>query len=171
MGTIAARVYEALPSVLLGLNGPLRYEERRAAARSAKGGWARVAGARGRSETDASTSKTESGVGLEYRHRGHGVEVGLAGAWGEAARVGASLHHRRGSATVSQGGRIALHGTGAGVSGTRLRSEVDATWLRLGLNGVHATEDGRWTLSGGLGYATSGGSYELGGGLSLNARF
>ena len=57
------------------------------------------------------------------------------------------------------------------VSGTRLRSEVDATWLRVGLNGTHATEDGRWTLSGGLGYATSGGSYELGGGLSLNARF
>ena len=298
-----SRVYEALPSVLLGLNAPTRYGERRAAGRSAKGGWARVEASRGHWKADGSASREESGVGLAYRHRRHGVQVGLSGAWGEGARVGASLHHRRGSATVEQGGEVALYGTGAGVSGTwsrgeayldvqaeltwyeadltsssrgvlgkevsgqghalgveagrrlalsglpelvltpraglvhsqvdvrgftdatgsrvrvrdarsfvgrvgveaearhggspqsrvygtvdlehefetaraaevsgrRLRSEADATWLRLGLNGVHASEDGGWSFAGGMHYATtSGGGYALGGGLSLGLRF
>ena len=298
-----SRVYEALPSVLLGLNTPTRYGERRAAGRSAKGGWARVEASRGHWKADGSASREESGVGLAYRHRRHGVQVGLSGAWGEGARVGASLHHRRGSATVEQGGEVALYGTGAGVSGTwsrgeayldvqaeltwyeadltsssrgvlgkevsgqghalgveagrrlalsglpelvltpraglvhsqvdvrgftdatgsrvrvrdaraflgrvgveaearhggspqsrvygtvdlehefetaraaevsgrRLRSEADATWLRLGLNGEHASEDGGWSFAGGMHYATtSGGGYALGGGLSLGLRF
>ena len=300
---LRSRVYEALPSVLLGLNAPTRYEERRAAGRSAKGGWARVEASRGHWKADGSASREESGVGLAYRHRRHGVQVGLSGAWGEGARVGASLHHRRGSATVVQGGEVALYGTGAGVSGTwsrgeayldvqaeltwyeadltsssrgvlgkdvsgqghalgveagqrlalsglpelvltpraglvhsqvdvrgftdatgsrvsvrdaraflgrvgveaearhggsaqsrvygtvdlehefetaraaevsgrRLRSEADATWLRLGLNGEHASEDGGWSFAGGMHYATtSGGGYALGGGLSLGLRF
>ena len=57
------------------------------------------------------------------------------------------------------------------VSGTELRSEADATWLRFGLNGFHALEDGRWTVAGRVGWATSGGSDELGGGLHLKMRF
>ena len=292
-----SRVYEALPSVVLGLNGLRGYGERMAAPRSAKGGWARVDALRGKWEADASTS------GVKYRHRRHGVAVGLAGALGEEARFGASLHHRRGTAKVTKGGDVELYGTGAGVSGTwtrekdyldvqaamtwyeadltsssrgvlrkdvsghghalgveagrrmelehlpagmvliprvglvhsqvsmdafsdvtgarvsvddarslrgragvdveakpggaagsrvfasvevehelsterkvrvsgtELESEAEATWLRLGLNGAHTWEEGRYTLAGGVGYATSGDSHELGGGLSLNLRF
>ena len=48
----------------------------------------------------------------------------MAGALGEAGRLGASLHHRRGSAEVSEGGGIELSGTGVGVSGTWVREEV-----------------------------------------------
>ena len=297
------RVYEALPSVVLGLNGVPGFRERMAAPRSAQGGWARVEALRGKWKAEASTSGKESGVGLEHRHRRHGVAVGWAGALGEEALVGVSLHHRRGSAEVSEGGDLELSGTGAGVSGTwvreevyvdvqaamtgyeadltssrrgvlkkdvsghghalgveagrrlaleylpagvvltpraglvhsrvsvdafsdamgsrvtvdgarslkgrvgveaevklggspgsrvfgsvevehefstgrkvrvsgrELRSEADATWLRLGLDGAHTWEDGRYTLQGGMSYATSGGSYEFGGGLSLNLRF
>ena len=56
------------------------------------------------------------------------------------------------------------------VSGTHLRSEADATWL--GLKGEHASGDGRWSFARGMHYATtSGGGYELGGGLSLGVRF
>ena len=297
------RVYEALPSVVLGLNGLPGFRERMAAPRSAQGGWARVESYRGKWKAEASTSGKESGVGLEHRHRRHGIQVGLAGALGEEALVGVSLHHRRGSAEVSEGGDLELSGTGAGVSGTwvreevyvdvqaamtgyeadltssrrgvlkkdvsglghalgveagrrlalerlpagvvltpraglvhsrvsvdafsdavgarvtvdgarslkgrvgveaevklggspgsrvfgsvevehefstgrkvrvsgrELRSEVDATWLRLDLDGVHTWNEGRYTVQGGVGYATSGGSHEFGGGLSLNLRF
>ncbi len=301
-----ARVYEALPSVVLGLNGVRGYGERMSAPRSAKGGWARVEGFRGKWKADASASQKESGVGLKYRHRRHGIEVGWAVALGEEARFGASLHHRRGTAKVTEGGDVELYGTGVGASGTwmrdefyvdaqaamtgyeadltssrrgvlrkdlsghghalgveagrrlaleglpagvvltsraglvhsrvsmgafsdsvgsrvsvddarslrgragvdveakregspqsrmfasvevehefstdrkvrvsgteetELRSEAEATWLRLGLNGVYAWEEGRYTVQGGMSYATSGGSHELGGGLSLNLRF
>ena len=303
------RVYEALPSVVLGLNGLRGYGERMAAPRSAKGGWARVERFQGKWKADASASGKESGVGLRYRHQRHGVEVGLGGALGEEGHFGASLHHRRGTAKVSEGGDVELYGTGAGVSGTWMRagdyvdvqaamtwyeadlrssrrgalkkdvsglghalgveagrrmeleglpagmvltprvglvhsqvsmdgfsdsvgsrvsvddarslrgrvgvdvetkpggaagsrvfasmevehelsterkvrvsgtervsgmeleSEAEATWLRLGLNGVHTWEEGRYTVQGGVGYATSGGSHELGGGVSLNLRF
>ncbi len=297
------RVYEALPSVVLGMNGLRGVRERMAVPRSAKGGWARVERFQGKWKADASASQKESGVGLRYRHQRHGVEVGLGGALGEEARIGASLHHRRGTAKVTEGGDVELYGTGAGVSGTwtreedyldvqaamtwyeadltsssrgvlrkdlsgfghalgveagrrmalehlpagvvltprvglvhsrvsmdafsdatgarvsvddarslrgragvdveakpggaagsrvfasvevehefstdrkvrvsgtELKSEAEATWLRLGLNGVYAWEEGRYTVQGGVGYATSGGSHELGGGLSLNLRF
>ncbi len=295
-----SRVYEALPSVVLGLNGLRGFRERMAAPRSTKGGWARVERFQGKWKADASTS------GVKYRHRRHGVAVGLDGALGEEARFGASLHHRRGTAEVTEGGDVELYGTGAGVSGTwmrdefyvdaqaavtwyeadlgssrrgvlkkdlsghghalgveagrrmelehlpagvvltpraglvhsqvsmdafsdsmgfpvkvddarslrgragvdveakpggapgsrvfasvemehelstdrkvrvsgteetELKSEAEATWLRLGLNGVYAWEEGRYTVQGGMSYATSGGSHELGGGLSLNLRF
>ena len=296
-----ARVYEALPSVVLGMNGPPGFRERMSAPRSAKGGWARVEGFRGKWKADASTSGKESG--LQYRHRRHGIEVGWAVALGEEARFGASLHHRRGTAKVTEGGDVELYGTGVGasgtwmrdgdyvdvqaamtgyeadlssswrgvlrkdlsghghalgveagrrlaleglpagvvltpraglvhsrvsmgafsdsvgsrvsvddarslrgrvgveaemkpggapgsrmfasvevehefsterkvrVSGTELKSEAEATWLRLGLNGEHAWDEGRYTVQGGVGYATSGGSYEFGGGLNLNLHF
>ncbi len=297
-------VYEALPSVLLGLNDLPGFQERMAALRSAKGaGWARVEAFRGKWQADASTSQEKEGVALKYRHRRHGLQVGWATALGEEALLGASLHHRRGSAKVSERGDIKLHGTGVGVSGTwmreavyvdlqaevteyeadlsasrlgvlkedvsgyghalgveagrrvhveqlpaglvltpraglvhskvsmgdftdaaglrvsmedarslkgrvgvdaemklagrphdrvfgslevehefsndnkvmvsgtELKSESAATWLRLGLNGVHSWDDGRYTVQGGVSYGTSGDSHEVGGGLSLNVRF
>ena len=298
------RVYEALPSVVLGLNDLPGFQERMAALRSAKGaGWARVEAFRGKWQADASASQEEAGVALKYRHRRHGIQAGLAGALGEETLLGVSLHHRRGSAKVSEGGDIKLHGTGMGVSGTwmreavyvdlqaevteyeaalsasrlgvlkedvsgyghalgveagrrvhveqlpaglvltpraglvhskvsmgaftdaaglrvsmedarslkgrvgvdaemklagrphdrvfgslevehefsndnkvmvsgtELKSESAATWLRLGLNGVHSWDDGRYTVQGGVSYGTSGDSHEVGGGLSLNVRF
>ena len=297
-------VYEALPSVLLGLNDLPGFQERMAALRSAKGtGWARVEAFRGKWQADASASQEEEGVALKYRHRRHGLQVGWATALGEEALLGASLHHRRGSATVTERGDIKLHGTGVGVSGTwmreavyvdlqaevteyeaalsasllgvlkedvsgyghalgveagrrvhveqlpaglmltpraglvhskvsmgaftdavglrvsmedarslkgrvgvdaemklagrphdrvfgslevehefsnddkvmvsgtELKSEAAATWLRLGLNGVHSWDDGRYTVQGGVSYGTSGDSHDVGGGLSLNVRF
>ena len=299
-----SRLYEALPSVLLGLNAPARYEERMAAARAEQGGWARVETVHGKWKADASTSQklSRSGVELEYDHRRHGLQAGMDVAAGEDGLFGVSLHHRRGSADVSNGGKVELSGHGVGVSGawgrdgvyvdvqaeatwyeadftsslrgalkqdasghgyalgveagrrlasgwagmvltpraglvhsrvfvggftdavgtqvsvedgrslkgragmvvevkskwwargsrvfgsvdmerefskdrkvrvsgTELRSEADATWLRVGLNGSHALDGGRWTVAGRVGYATSGGSHELGGGLHLKMQF
>ena len=297
-----SRLYEALPSVLLGLNAPARYEERMTAPRAEQGSWARVETVHGKWKADASTSRMLSGVELEYDHRRHGLQAGMDVAAGEDGLLGVSLHHRRGSADVSKGGKVELSGHGVGVSGawvrdgvyvdvqaeatwyeadftsslrgvleqdvsghgyalgveagrrlasgwagmvltpraglvhsrvfvgdftdavgarvsledggslkgragmvvevkskwwaqgsrvfgsvdverefskdrkvrvsgTELRSEADATWLRVGLNGSHVLDGGRWTVAGRVGYATSGGSHELGGGLHLKMRF
>ena len=135
----APGVYEALPSVLLGLNDLPGFRERIAAPRSANGtGWARVEAFRGKWKADASTS--QEGGALKYRHRRHGLQAGWTTALGEDALFGASLHHRRGSATVTERGGIALHGTGVGVSGTWMREDVyvdvqaAATWYEADLS-------------------------------------
>ncbi len=288
-------VYEALPSVLLGLNRLPDFRERMAAPRTANGGWARVETFRGKWKADESTTE-----GLEYDHRRHGLKAGVDAAVGEAGLLGVSFHHRQGSAEAPNGGEIDLSGNGVGVSGTwagdmgvyvdvqaevtwygadlrsasrgvlktdvsglghalgmevgrrveggrvvltprarlahsrvsvddftdavgtrvsledgrslkgragvvvetapdgargnrvfgsvdvehefsderkvvvsgtELKSKAEAMWLRLGLNGSHTWDDGRYTVQGGMSYATSGGSRELGGGVSLNVRF
>ena len=294
-----SKVYEALPSVVLGLNRVSDFRERMAAPRTANGGWARVETFRGKWKADESTT-----AGLEYDHRRHGLKAGLDATVGEAGLFGVSFHHRQGSAEVPNGGEIDLSGNGVGVSGTwagdagvyvdvqaeatwyeadlsatgrgvlktgvpgrghalgvevgrrvaverlpagmvltpraglahsrvsmggftdrvdarvsvedgrslkgragmavemepggasgsrvfgtvdvehefsrdtkvvvsgtELKSEAEATWLRLGLNGVHAWDEGRSTVQGGVSYATGGGGHELGGGVSLSVRF
>ncbi len=290
-----SKVYEALPSVVLGLNRLSDFRERMAAPRTANGGWARVEAFRGKWKADESTTP-----GLEYDHRRHDLKAGLDATVGEAGLLGVSFHHRRGSAEASNGGEVDLSGNGVGVSGTwagdagvyvdvqaeatwygadlrsarrgvlktdvsglghalgvevgrrmeagrvvltprarlahsrvsvndftdevgtrvsledgrslrgragvvvetapdgargnrvfgsvdvehefsderkvvvsgtELKSKAEATWLRLGLNGSHTWDDGRYTVQGGMSYATSGGSRELGGGVSLNVRF
>ena len=288
------RLYEALPSVLLGMNGLPRFRERMAAPRTERGGWARVEASRGEWKADSSTT------GVEYNHRRSDLRAGLDVPAGENGLFGMSVHHRLGSADVARGGGIKLSGSGAGVSGTwfgfgayvdvqaettwyeadvrstapgtmkkdvsgrghalgvevgrrmavpelgegvvltpraglvhsrasvgeftdavgarvlvdRARSlkgrlgvvveadgspnrlsgsldvehelsgdmkvrmtgmdlapEAEATWVRLGLNGSHAWDGGRYMLRGGVSYATSGESYEVGGGISLEVRF
>ena len=288
-------VYEALPSVVLGLNRLPDFRERMSAPRTANGGWARVETFRGKWKADESTTE-----GLEYDHRRHGLKAGVDTTVGEHGLLGVSFHHRQGSAEAPNGGEIDLSGNGAGVSGTwagdmgvyvdvqaevtwygadlrsasrgvlktdvsgrghalgmevgrrveggrvvltprarlahsrvsvndftdavgtrvsledgrslkgragvvvetapdgargnrvfgsvdvehefsderkvvvsgtELKSKAEATWLRLGLNGSHTWDDGRYTVQGGMSYATSGGSRELGGGVSLNVRF
>ena len=288
------RVYEALPPVLLGLNGLPRFRERMAAPRTERGGWARVEASRGEWKADSSTT------GVEYNHRRSDLRAGLDVPAGENGLFGMSVHHRLGSADVARGGGIKLSGSGAGVSGTWFRNdayvdvqaettwyeadvrsmargtlkkevsgrghalgvevgrrmavpemgegvvltpraglvhskvsveaftdavgarvlvdearslkgrlgvvvevdgspgrlsgsldvehelsddmkvrmtgmdlapEAEATWVRLGLNGSHAWDGGRYTLRGGVSYATSGESYEVGGGISLEVRF
>ena len=108
------RLYEALPSVLLAMNGLPTYEERLAAARSEAGGWARVETARGEWEADSSTRK-----GVAYDRARSGVRVGVDAAVGETGRVGVSAHGLRGSADMTRnGGKVELSGVGASVSGT-----------------------------------------------------
>ena len=298
-----SRVYEALPSVLLGLNGPADFQARTSAPRAAHGGWARVEAARGKWKAEASASRKHSGVGLEYDHRRSGLQAGMDVAAGEEGLLGVSLHHRQGTADVSHGGEIELSGRGVGVSGawgrddvyvdvqaeatwyeadfesslrgvlkqgvpgrgyalgveagrrfaldgapvgmvltpraglvhsrvsvggftdavgarvsleegrslrgragmavevepggssgnrlfgsldverefskdrkvrvsgTELESEADATWVRVGLNGSHSGGEGRYALRGGVSWAASGASRELGAGVSFSLRF
>ena len=104
-----SRVYEALPSVLLGLNRLPEFRER--AARAPGGGWAQVEAFSG--EWDAAGSTTP---GLEYGYRRHGLRAGFDAAVTGNGLFGVSAHRRGGSADVSNGGRMELSGAGVGVS-------------------------------------------------------
>ena len=70
-----ARVYEALPSVLLGMTGTSGFHDRMAAPRSPNGVWARVAASGGSRETERSTSTL--GAGLSWTERRYGAETGI----------------------------------------------------------------------------------------------
>ena len=104
-----SRVYEALPSVLLGLNRLPEFRER--AARAPGGGWAQVEAFRGKWNAAGSTTP-----GLEYDYRRHGLRAGFDAAVTENGLFGVSAHRRGGSADVSGGGRMDLSGAGVGVS-------------------------------------------------------
>ena len=107
------RLYEALPSVLLAMNGLPTREERLAAARNGSGGWARMETARGEWTADSSTR-----TGVAYDRSRSGVRVGVDGAVGETGLFGVSLHGLRGSADMTQnGGKAELSGVGLSVSG------------------------------------------------------
>ena len=133
-----ARVYEALPSVLLGMNGLPEFQDRMAAPRDAKGGWARVEAVDGDWKAEASSThekaRERSKVDLAYDHHRYGIQVGLDAPVGEDGLLAVSLHHRRGSAKVRNGGDVEPSGIGGGVSGTWRRNDVyvdvqaEATW-------------------------------------------
>ena len=118
-----ARVYEALPPALLGLNRLPEFHNRMSAPRSAEGAWARVEAFRDKWEPAESTSSD-----LEYTYRRYGLKAGVDAAVGEHGLVGASLHHRQGKAEVSgsDGGKIDLSGRGVGMSGTWGGGDGDA---------------------------------------------
>ena len=128
-----ARVYEALPSMLLGMNGLARFRERMSAPRTDSGAWARV-------ETSFGSWKAETSTtgGLEYSHRRYGLRAGRDVPVGEESLLGVSLHHRRGSADVRRGGEIDLSGSGAGVSwawsrdGAYVDAQTEVTWYEAG---------------------------------------
>ena len=109
-----SRVYEALPSVLLGLNGTSGFHDRMAAPRSPNGVWARIEASGGSHETERSTSTL--GAGLSWAERRYGAETGVDFPL-EGGVVGLSAHHRRASAEVSgNDGRIDVAGEGLGAS-------------------------------------------------------
>ena len=124
------RLYEALPSALLAMNGVPTYEERASAARDARGGWARVEAARGRWKADRSTQPD-----VAYDHRRYGVRAGMDVRWGAAGVVGLSVHGLRGTAEMAQAGEVELSGSGLGVHATRalrggfhVDAQAAATW-------------------------------------------
>ena len=139
-----ARVYEALPAVLLGLNGLPTHRDRLAAARSPNGAWARIEAGGGARKAERSTSID----GLSWKHRRWGVRTGVDMQVGEDALVGLSAHHRLGNATLSGGdGEIEASGTGVALSGAwslpegvYVDGQVSATWfdadLKSGLRGA-----------------------------------
>ena len=167
-----ARLYEALPAVMLGLNSLSEFRDRMAAPRDAsgrwarmsvadaggsasagggpqdaRGGWARVHGSRGEWKADNTWTGVETSTAVESRWSG--FQAGLDAPVGEDGLFGISLHHRKGSVTVSNAsamdvsggaGYMDLSGTGGGISGTWRRDGVyvdlqaGATWYEADLN-------------------------------------
>ena len=173
-----ARVYEALPSVLLGLNRLPGFRDRMSAPRSAGGaGWARVEASRDKWRAAESTSASR----LEYTHRRYGLSAGADVAMDERTLLGGSVHHRRGKAKVKGGGELDVSGRGVGVSGTwglagsgaamaYVDAQAEATWYEA---------DFRSSLRGGLKTGVSGRGNALGveagrrfetGGMALTPR-
>ena len=150
-----AALYEALPGLLLRLNGRGPVAER---PRSPV--WVRLSGARGSYEPD------QAGVGAEYDFERFEVEVGVNHPLGENLSGSAALRHVQGSGEVSSpagGGEI--DATGIGVSFGAHWSAASGNYLasRLSLTDydVDISTDKRGRLKG------SGGA--LGHLLSLEA--
>ena len=138
-----SRVYEALPSVLLGLNVPPTHRDRLAGRRSQNGTWVRVAAGGGERRAKRSTS----GPGIAYDHRSYGVTAGVDFPFGmgRAGLAGVSAHHLRGTAALAGGdGEIEAAGTGfglsaawafgGGVGGVYVDGQFQATWYELDLS-------------------------------------
>ena len=118
------RLYEALPSMLLAMNGLPSYAERTSAVRDGNGGWASVEASRGEWQAKTAETETMGGGKLAYDHRRSAVRAGVDFLAGESARVGVSVHALRGKAEMGGVGEVELDGMGGGLS---------ATWLVGGL--------------------------------------
>ena len=129
------RLYEALPSILLTMNGLPTHAERMLAARDGGGAWMRVEAADG--EWTAYRSMHHPNVA--YDHRRFGVRAGANVAVGESVRLGASAHGLQGSAEVTSGGEAELSGMGVGVHATAMLAgfhvdvQATATWYEMDL--------------------------------------
>ena len=108
------RVYEALPSLLLGMERLSSHADRAAAPRTSNGAWARVDASRGSWEAASSAN-----AGTGYDHRGFSFQAGVDAVLGEEMRAGLSVHWRRATAKVSRdGGEIEARGAGVRLSAT-----------------------------------------------------
>ena len=156
-----ARVYEALPSVLLDLNRQTSAHARLSAARDGNGGWARVWFGDGEREADRSTTEGgEKGVGLAWDFERWGAEMGFdVPTSTEGLLLGVSAHYRDGEADVEHGGRIDASGFGFGVSATYRAEEglyVDGQVSYTRFDDIDLSSDARGRLASGLdadGYA------------------
>ena len=111
-----AQVYEALPSVLLGLNEPSGFRARMAAPRASNGMWARTQAWTGARDAKRSTSALP-GRTISLKHRGYGLEAGMDIPLGDGTLLSVSAHRRTVSADVSGGaGDIDVVGNGVGAS-------------------------------------------------------
>ena len=136
-GDAASRAYEALPSVLLGLNVPPTHRDRLSGLRSSKGSWARAAAGAGEWRAKRSTSTGR----IAYAYRRYGVQAGVDLWSGASGLLGMSAHHRSGKAKLTAGeGEIEASGNGFGLSGAwrfgngvYLDGQIEATWYRVDL--------------------------------------
>ncbi len=115
-----ARVYEALPSVLLEMSAPGGRQARLSATRDGGGAWARVLASDGEREADMSTTEMDdAGRALSWDFERWGVETGfVVPTDAPGLMLGVSAHYRDGEADVARGGKIEVSGVGVGASAT-----------------------------------------------------
>ena len=166
------RLYEALPSALLAMNGLPSRAERMAAVRDARGGWLRVEAAGGRWTADGSTRPD-----VAYDFRRHGMRAGMDFAMGETGRVGVSVHGLRGSAEMTRGGEFEVSGEGLGVNAAVTAGDIhiDVQAAATRYEAELTSSQGRVLKDGakGRGFALgveAGQLIAMGGGVSLTPR-
>ncbi len=115
-----ARVYEALPSVLLEMSAPGGRQARLSATRDGGGAWARVLASDGEREVETSTTEMDdAGRALSWDFERWGVETGfVVPTDAPGLMLGVSAHYRDGEADVARGGKIEVSGVGVGASAT-----------------------------------------------------
>ena len=166
------RLYEALPSALLAMNGLPSRAERMSAVRDARGGWLRVEAAGGKWTADGSTRPD-----VAYDFRRHGMRAGMDFAMGETGLVGVSVHGLRGSAEMTRGGKFEVSGEGLGVNASVTAGDIHvdiqaaATRYEAELTSSQGTvlKDGAKGRGFALG-VEAGRSVAMGGGASLTPR-
>ena len=137
MGDAALRVYEALPSVLLGLNRLPTHRDRLSGLRSSTGTWVRIAAGGGEWRAKRSTSTGR----IAYDHRGYGAQAGVDFGVGASGLWGVSAHRRMVKAKLSgRDGEIEAAGSGFGLSGAwrfgngiYVDGQFEATWYKADL--------------------------------------
>ena len=137
MGDAALRVYEALPSVLLGLNRLPTHRDRLSGLRSSTGTWVRIAAGGGEWRAKRSTSTGR----IAYDHRGYGAQAGVDFGVGVSGLWGVSAHRRTVKAKLSgRDGEIEAAGSGFGLSGAwrfgngvYVDGQFEATWYKADL--------------------------------------
>ncbi len=115
-----ARVYEALPSVLLEMSAPGGRQARLSATRDGGGVWARVMASDGEREAETSTTSMDAARhDLSWDFERWGVATGIAVPTDlPGVTLGVSAHYRDGEADVKRGGKIEASGVGIGASAT-----------------------------------------------------
>ncbi len=110
-----ARLYEALPSVLLDLNAR---SGSGGEARDGNGGWARVFMSDGECAAESSTTAAmgRNGHGLVWDMKRRGVEIGYDFPADETLRLGFSAGQRTAEAAVTHGGGIKAKAVGGAVT-------------------------------------------------------
>ena len=168
--TDKCRLYAALPSALLAMNGLPTYGERMAAARDGNGGWARIDGAGGEWKAKNSTQRN-----MAFDYRRYGVQAGVDFVVGGDGRFGVSVRGLQGSAELAgSGGEIDLSGVGAGAHGTAffgggfyVDAQAMATWYDVELtSGGMVLKDGAKGLGLALG-VEAGRPIAMGDGLTV----
>lgn len=105
-----ARVYEALPSALLGMSDTPRLRERASAPRDSNGFYVNLTTKSGSWKPNSSTTSTS------YNHRYTGLTFGNTIWQNENQSVDIFLNYGIGAANVKNGGRIGVTRTGIGIS-------------------------------------------------------
>ncbi len=150
-----ARVYEALPSVLLEMSAPGGRQARLSATRDGEGVWARVMASDGEREADMSTTSMDTaGHDLSWDFERWGVETGfVVPTDAPGLTLGVSAHYRDGEADVARGGKIEVSGVGVGASATWRGEDgwyADGEFSYTRFEDIDLSSDARGMVASGL---------------------
>ncbi len=148
-----ARVYEALPAMLLDMNDVSAPHMRAGIRRDGTGAWIGVIASSARRDLRRSTANTS------YNATRRGVIAGWDFGTDDTGTLGLFFHHQSGTAKVSDGGKIDNRTTGVGVT---YRRDIDPLTIGLRASVAFFSNDLKSSLRGPLANELSGIGYTVG---------